>query len=134
MPYYHYTDMLDEIIASGELWGSVGPGDAAFGEGVYFTGLPPSKGQKQIVYNNWRGIWENHADAGKMSGVIDFEAVGDADDRDVILYNRSILTLSDYSWGAFDIRWKGQFLRKLVRRETSDLGDGDEDADEDAEY
>ena len=136
MPYYHYTDSLDSIIDSGVLRGS---DDGNWGPGVYFTNLPPSKGQTVVGENNW-GAFERTSDGGKMAGVIkiynvygddDFEEVGSEEDRDVYLYRRDELVLSSYSWAAFDIAWRGNSLKKLNRREEVD--DGDEEAEESAE-
>ena len=119
MPLQHYTDaaglrgiLKDEHIRSN---------DGLFGYGVYFTSLPPSRGQKRVAYNNW--CTENNIALGKMAGVIkiygirtlsgssrdsDFASVGDDSGRDVWLYTGGYgegIDLSAYSWKAFRIHW-----------------------------
>jgi hypothetical protein len=119
MPYYHYTNDIESITSSGTLYAGH---NNVFGKGVYFTSMAPSKGKKKVARNNWDGIWEIALDLGKMGGVIkiynvnhndNFKQVGRVDDRDIILYCRDQLDLSNFKWAAFTIDWNGNFLRKL---------------------
>ena len=124
MPLCHYTDAIEDIVASSELRGAPG----VFGTGVYFTGLNPSTGKVAVAENNWDGIWEDAVDEGKMQGVIkiygvkghddDFEYCGQLSDRDVWLYETDddgTLWLDAYQWKAFTIKWNGNYLQKLTQ-------------------
>ena len=132
MPLQHYTNALDLIIDSGHI---LGADSTFFGEGVYFTSMPPSHGKKEVAHNNWC-VESNYA-YGKMTGVIkiygvkdrddDFEEVGEVQGRDVWLYRRDELELADYKWKAFRISWKGNSLKKLTQVHDSEGDDVDED-------
>ena len=54
---YHYTDAssLNKIANSGVLRPSTGPGDAALGNGVYFTSKPPQSSNSTLLNNNYDG-------------------------------------------------------------------------------
>lgn len=122
--------MIDAIVDSGELHG----GDGLYGDGVYFTSLPPSHGKKQVAYNNW--CVESPRAYGRMTGVVkiygvkdrndDFVEVGAEDGRDVWLHFGDI-ELSDYRWKAFRISWAGNSLKKLTQVHDSEGDDVDED-------
>ena len=123
MPLNHFTGNIDDIVNSGELYGSSGR-TAAFGDGVYFTSYPPSTGQKAVAKNNWDGIWEFARNRGAMEGVVkiydyknsdDFDEVGHCSGRDVWLCRTSCMDLSDYEWAAFTIEWSGNYLKRLTR-------------------
>ena len=57
---YHYTnrDGYDAIRRTKKILKSEGPGDAAFGNGVYLTDMSPFAGSKAtIAKGNYDGIW-----------------------------------------------------------------------------
>ena len=124
MPLHHYTGNVYDIVDSRELHGSWG-NSAVFGDGVYFTSLPASTGQKPVAQNNWNNIWETQEAKGSMGGVVkiydyknndSFDEVGECYGRDVWLCRTSCMDLSDYDWAAFTIEWQsGNYLKKLTR-------------------
>jgi len=70
MKVYHYTNKAgyDAIMASGILLASYkgDSDDAAFGNGVYFTRLPPTTGKKALAINNYNNIWATELKNGKV--------------------------------------------------------------------
>jgi hypothetical protein len=119
VPLCHYTNALSDIIVTDRLLGSSGT-TGVFGDGVYFTSLPPSTGKKKDAVNNWDGIWKRSITGGFMGGVIkighpnhEFESVGESNCRDVWLYRHDYLDLTTVKWAAFEIEWENNHLKKL---------------------
>jgi len=66
--YYHYTtpEAAKKIIRSGVIKKSsyeAQNGDAAFGDGVYLTQVPPTAPRQWIAFNNYDGLNQTVEDA-----------------------------------------------------------------------
>lgn len=71
---YHYTDdsSLEAIKRSGYIKSSVGPGDCALGEGVYFTAKPPRSSTGALLENNYGS--QSWAKSEKTQGYVRVDA------------------------------------------------------------
>jgi len=100
---YHYTNIEGRlgIANSGYIQQSGGGRDAAFGNGVYLTSIPPTASKVKIVANNWGSQQEQQLVQVVMGGKVDFaveinipinqvEKCRDSRGRDIYLYRGTI--------------------------------------------
>jgi len=71
---YHYTNIEGRlgIAETGCIKQSGGGHDAAYGNGVYLTSLPPSESKVKIVANNWGSKQEQQLRQVVSNGKVDF--------------------------------------------------------------
>ncbi|GAB6021839.1 hypothetical protein CHUAL_004411 [Chamberlinius hualienensis] len=102
-----------------------------YGEGVYFTSLPPSVGRRQILYNNYRKkftknpyLWEKTAayiciDI-KYLRSIKVINTGDGSDEYILPRKNVYLYQMDYTWGFVGIPLYHSAVHKCLKQRNFD--------------